>query len=239
MTNRILIADDDRDNRESLADLFEQYNPDCVDNGPAFVRGILSGHYFLGFTDIEMPEGNGLDAVQRIRAAQSGIPVYVMGSLYSQEAEALALGANGFFKKPYEIEQLEQAVQDQVPGEGRVLFADDDPLLPRSFRRIVSSYRPDIVVELAVNGQELVTKARSRRYDLIFSDKNMPELNGDKAIVEIRRFHPTVPIYFMTDDPNVATIAQQIGATGYFSKPNVMEPIEAALTKHIPEPKTE
>jgi two-component system, sensor histidine kinase and response regulator len=78
-----------------------------------------------------------------------------------------------------------------------------------------------------------VRTARNTRYDAIFMDVQLPEMDGLEATAEIRRFDPVVPIiamtaYAMKGDRERCLAA---GMNGYISKPVARGEIAAALER--------
>jgi PAS domain S-box-containing protein len=78
----------------------------------------------------------------------------------------------------------------------RVLLAEDEP----SLRQILTSYlRVDgHAIEAVANGEEALAKYRPDAFDLIITDRAMPEMGGDQLAAELaRQGHPT-PIIMLT-----------------------------------------
>ena len=67
----------------------------------------------------------------------------------------------------------------------RVLVAEDNPVNRLVAERTLSSLGCD--VESAVNGLEALRLVLNQRYDMVFMDCMMPEMDGDTATAEIRR----------------------------------------------------
>ena len=65
-----------------------------------------------------------------------------------------------------------------------VLVVDDDRLCRELSRRFLDG--PNVAIEMAENGREAVEIARGTALDLIFSDIEMPEMNGLEAAQAIR-----------------------------------------------------
>ena len=110
----ILIAEDFDVNWEVISALLEMYgiNTERAENGRICVEKIKSaaeGSYDLIFMDIQMPEMNGLDATENIRALDdpwaSSIPIIAMtADAFSENVtECLNAGMNGHISKPVDI----------------------------------------------------------------------------------------------------------------------------------------
>lgn len=78
----------------------------------------------------------------------------------------------------------------------RVLVVDDHP----GIREIVSAYLAEDHhrVETAENGRDAWEKFRRNPFDLVITDRAMPEINGDLLAAMIKETHPTEPIIMLT-----------------------------------------
>ena len=111
---KILVIDDERAIRNTLKDIleFESYTVDVAENGRIGLEKALSGTYDLIFTDIKMPEMDGIEFLHAYRAGiqQHGeeAPVVVItghGSVDSA-VESLKSGAFDFIQKPLDLNRL-------------------------------------------------------------------------------------------------------------------------------------
>ena len=111
---KILVIDDERAIRNTLKDIleFESYTVDVAENGRIGLEKALSGTYDLIFTDIKMPEMDGIEFLHAYRAGipQQGeeAPVVVItghGSVDSA-VESLKSGAFDFIQKPLDLNRL-------------------------------------------------------------------------------------------------------------------------------------
>jgi two-component system chemotaxis response regulator CheY len=75
----------------------------------------------------------------------------------------------------------------------------------------------------AANGRDGLMQAGGKRYDLIITDLNMPEMDGLTMIRELRKRQDFVgiPILFLTteSDSGIKQQAKAAGATGWITKP--------------------
>ncbi len=103
-----------------------------------------------------------------------------------------------------------------------ILLAEDDEMI----EKITTFYlrRNGHEIDIAKNGYEAVAKFRSKTYDLVLMDIQMPEMDGLQAVKEIRKIeaeylqngHTT--IIAITTNPDKAECLQA-GVDGYAQKP--------------------
>lgn len=112
---KILIIDDERAIRNTLNEIleFEGYTVEVAENGRAGLDRALTGAYDLIFTDIKMPEMDGMEFMAKYRegmAQQNSeeAPVVVITGHGSVDTavEALKGGAFDFIQKPLDLNRL-------------------------------------------------------------------------------------------------------------------------------------
>lgn len=112
---KILIIDDERAIRNTLKEIleFEGYTIDVAENGRQGLDRALMGAYDLIFTDIKMPEMDGMEFLAKYRegmAQQNSeeAPVVVITGHGSVDAavDALKGGAFDFIQKPLDLNRL-------------------------------------------------------------------------------------------------------------------------------------
>lgn len=102
-----------------------------------------------------------------------------------------------------------------------VLTVDDSA----SIRQMVSFTLKSAGYEVteASDGQEGVDKARGKSFDLVFTDQNMPRMDGLTLIKSLRGMpqYKATPILMLTTESGEAMKAQgkSAGATGWLVKP--------------------
>ena len=105
----------------------------------------------------------------------------------------------------------------------KVIVADDDKDFRETqiavLRRFCRNKEIDAEFDEASDGEELVNKVLQSQYDLIFTDNEMPKINGLRAIKELREKGQAIPIY-MISGSDVSEVALGLGATGYIPKNN-------------------
>lgn len=123
----ILIVEDDGD---FVEDLFTMWSPPLpvarASSGREAVEYLRTSAPTLVLLDLNLPhylaeddDGEGLGILSFIRSRSgAGIPVFIITRENSEEtrSQAEALGAQGFFPKPLQISDLEDAVSRFVPA---------------------------------------------------------------------------------------------------------------------------
>jgi signal transduction histidine kinase/ActR/RegA family two-component response regulator len=142
---------------------------------------------------------------------------------------------------PSEAENLSmpQAAATQATIKLRVLVAEDNAinqlLMEENLRELVA------VVEIAENGSEAVQKAKLGKFDLIFMDILMPEMDGYQATRQIRaheRAHGKLrmPIIALSGNamPEDVAEATAAGCDAHLAKPVKREQLIGALKHFFP-----
>ncbi|MFK7826854.1 MAG: ATP-binding protein [Oligoflexales bacterium] len=136
------------------------------------------------------------------------------------------IGSIFYFTFPYK-ESNEAPVWDLDREEGNsvidpsisILVAEDNPIN----RRVVEGYLGNIgcQADYAKNGREAVSMSKSKKYDLILMDCNMPELDGFQATQEIKASGNSPRIIALTASAMVEDKEKclQVGMDGFLSKP--------------------
>ena len=100
----------------------------------------------------------------------------------------------------------------------RILLADDHTMICDSFQKLLEPQYE--VVGSVGDGRSLLKAAVELKPDLVLVDVGMPLLNGLDAGRELKKSMPSVKLIFLTmnPDPDVASEALRIGASGYLLK---------------------
>lgn len=112
---KILIAEDDRDTREGLKEIFssEGYEVMAAGDGARAVELFRTFRPDLVCLDIMMPGKSGYDACRAIRRQDAGVPILFL-SAKSEEIDkvlGLELGGDDYVVKPFGVRELTARVK--------------------------------------------------------------------------------------------------------------------------------
>ena len=116
----ILIVDDTPDNLDLLAAILKRrgYQTCCVDNGIEAIEIAASGWAELILLDIQMPDMDGYEVCQRLKADDQtkDIPVIFISALndFADKKKAFQAGGVDYISKPFEIKEVVIRVTNQV-----------------------------------------------------------------------------------------------------------------------------
>jgi signal transduction histidine kinase len=113
----------------------------------------------------------------------------------------------------------------------RILVVEDEPLV----REVIGVYlnEDSHEVELAENGREGLEKFQAGQFDLVLTDRAMPEMNGDQLAIEIKKLRPEQPIVLLTGFGDLMSGAgeQPAGVDLVVSKPFTLTTLRNAIAK--------
>jgi two-component system response regulator MprA len=107
---KVIIAEDDRAIRESIARLFglEGYDVRAVDDGAAALAAHQAQRADVLLLDVMMPVLDGLSTCRALRAMQDNVPILMLTakSQTSDRVEGLDAGADDYLAKPFAVDEL-------------------------------------------------------------------------------------------------------------------------------------
>lgn len=115
---KILVIDDEKSIRNALTDIleFEKHQVDAVENGLAGLEKMQAETYDVIFSDIKMPQMDGLELLQR--AVEMGVetPIVMISGHGNIETavESIKKGAYDFIEKPIDLNRLLVVVRNAL-----------------------------------------------------------------------------------------------------------------------------
>jgi PAS domain S-box-containing protein len=220
---RAMVVDDNETNRQILREQLEsvEMGVTALSEGPRALKTIAdqqakAAPVQIAIIDLDIPEMDGFEIAQRIRAgkgAMARLPMVALSASMERDAKRCeTVGFNGFLSKPARREKLlqmiarilgEQAadteadlreekihtqysVREDLKQSVRILLAEDN-LVNQKLASLMLT-KAGYRVEVAGNGKIAFDKytADPDGFDLIFMDVQMPEMDGKSATQAIR-----------------------------------------------------
>jgi CheY-like chemotaxis protein len=260
---RVLAVDDDIDTREFFKSLFGAAGVECdvaADGFEACEAVGKRGGYDFYFIDWRMPGMDGIELASWIKERQSNEPhvvVMISATDWSEIKDAaVSAGVNRYLLKPLLSSAIIDCINDCLGskrGDGgagadneggefagkRMLLAEDIEIN----REIVISLLEGtgLLIDCAENGSQALdmVTAEPGRYDVVFMDVQMPQIDGLEATRQIRslngRYFKNLPIVAMTANVFKDDIERCLaaGMDGHIGKPLDIDEVMEMLWKYL------
>jgi len=214
-------------------------------------------HYDIYFVDWKMPGMDGIELSRHINNQYNDRHVIVMISStewITIEDKAKSAGINKYLQKPLFISTIADCINEclgRADGNGEEKETDDfsgyhvllveDVEINREI--VIALLEPTkLKIDCAENGAEAVKIFSENRdkYDMIFMDLQMPEVDGLEATRRIRAIEfkrpVAVPIIAMTANVFKEDIERciEVGMNDHVGKPLDLEEVLSKLRKYLP-----
>ncbi|MEX0936784.1 MAG: sigma-54 dependent transcriptional regulator [Pirellulales bacterium] len=121
---RVLVVDDHQAARESIADVLRHtgHQVECRGSAREALRVLQDDAFDVVVTDLQMPGMSGLEFIQHVQRQRMGVQMVMVTAhaTVASAVEAMRHGAFDYIEKPFDVEQLEQRV-NQALERGRLL----------------------------------------------------------------------------------------------------------------------
>ena len=112
-----------------------------------------------------------------------------------------------------------------------VLAVDDEPPALDDLSRVLQANPRVTRLEVARSAGEALRKIGSGRYDAVFMDVRMPELDGVRLASVLQAFESPPAIVFVSGYETAAVQAFEMGATDYLLKPVSRSRVDDAISR--------
>src|SRR5450756_1919837 len=119
----------------------------------------------------------------------------------------------------------------------KVLVVDDDPVVGKSFNRVLSKDKGYVVIT-AKNAAEALERMREQEYDVVFTDIKMPGMDGVELTERVKAKRPWTPVVIITGYGTTENEvrAKAAGVSDFMRKPLSPERIEESAAHALLEP---
>jgi len=265
---RILTVDDDEIILKYFRAISKKLGVHCdiaISGEDALTLVERVGGYNIYFVDLQMPGMDGIQLSRELKARASSkdsvVILITAGEIKMSPEEAKEAGVDKFLHKPLFPLVIEEAIHESLYGHEmaarsledvyagrRILLAEDVEINREILLTLLEPSRLEI--DCAENGEQAVKMfaAAPTKYDMIFMDIQMPEMDGYEATRRIRAIEAErnsaergnsrkpVPIVAMSANVFREDIEQclEAGMNDHIGKPlnfnTVMEKLSAYLT---------
>ncbi|MCL2752302.1 MAG: response regulator, partial [Firmicutes bacterium] len=259
---RIFVVDDESEIRDFFVKVCTGIGVACqaAASGEEALRLLpAEDNYDVYFIDWKLPGINGVDLARQIQAnktRKSVVTIFSSADWSLIEDDARSAGVNKFLPKPLFPSTVVETINDCMgfikPAEfvkeeqktddfsGHTILLAEDVELNREI--VLTLLEPtELAVECAENGTDALAmfEAAPDKYDMIFMDVQMPEMDGYEATRRIRALGvPTaksIPIIAMTANVFREDVEKCLnaGMNGHIGKPIDIDKMLAVLKTYL------
>ena len=202
--NRVLVVEDDIVAYQALGEHLREagYLPIRARHGKEALEMARSLRPAAVTLDLALPDLSGWEVLKALKAdpLTREVPVVIVSLMDNREL-GLALGADDYFVKPVDRQQLLARLRALAPPRGpgaRLLLVDDDPAVHEMLDGELT--RLGYAVDHALSGTEALAVAAGSRPDAVVLDLMMPDMSGFEVADALREREQTrhVPIVVLT-----------------------------------------
>ncbi len=165
--------------------------------------------------------------------------VYGEGTTFILEIPQKIVDSRSLSEVPKETDSKAEEIKLFVAEDYRVLVVDDNLVNRKVARGFLKPYR--FIIDEAESGQKAIDCVRQTKYDMIFMDHMMPEMDGIEAVRLIRSEcgeNGTAPVIIALTANAMEGVREmflQNGFEGFITKPLDKKVLNEALLRWIPE----
>ena len=184
--------------------------------------------------------GLGLDISRRFAELMGGSlkceSVYGEGSEFTLAITQKIVDGTpiGAFKEHDDTTTKGPYVPKFIAPDADILVVDDNPMNLNVMKGLLKATK--VFVTTASSGAECLEKIEESKYNVVFLDHMMPEMDGVETLSRIREIAPDLPVYALTANTGVGEdFYTSKGFNGYLTKPVDSRALEEVIMKHLPE----
>lgn len=232
-TLRVLVVDDDRGMSITLTAILtiKGYQAENASSGLDALQRVLESRYDCVFSDIRMPDINGVSLCRAIKMKHPDLPVVLM-TAYSADAmidEGMREGAVAVLTKPLDIDRI-LGFLSLARRQPEAVIVDDDRDFCETLSRLLDSQGFEVT---EVTNPDELTDALGPNGKVLLLDMKLAGTDGAEVLRRVQRPYPRLPVILVTgyrDEMAPAIrVALEIGARRCLYKPFRPEELLKAL----------
>ena len=112
-----------------------------------------------------------------------------------------------------------------------ILIADDHTIVRKGIKQIIMEEFIEAVIEEVADGNEMLHKIRSEKFDIVISDISMPGRSGLESLKQVKEEFPKLPVLILSmhSEDQYAIRVLKAGASGYLTKDSAPEELVKAI----------
>ncbi|MCF0063169.1 response regulator [Dyadobacter chenwenxiniae] len=255
----VLLVDDNSTNLRILKSQMEEWKlvPSLASSGEQALKILESGSKFnLVITDQQMPEMDGIDLASNIKRKYPSLPIFLLSSVGDDTGRNRKDLFAAVLTKPVRHHDLGRMIQMELKPQREPIMLENERLSPVLSTDFAALYPLHILMAednlvneklfanilkklgyaplISRDGKEAFDMVMAERFDAVFMDVQMPEMDGFEATRLIREkavdqpFIVAMTANAMREDQEACI---QAGMDHYISKPLRIEEVKNALSK--------
>jgi PAS domain S-box-containing protein len=221
----VLVVEDDANLRTGLRRILEAEGYQVLEAADGPEAGEVStrhvGPIQVLLSDLELPRGDGRDALSRVRISRPDISaVFLSGR--QDRSRALPSGSE-FIQKPFATSErlavLTRVISNAPSNGGRlavskpvVLIVDDDDDLREAFARVIEEC--DFLALRAKSGLHALQMLEHRHVDVVVCDQFMPGMDGVQLLELVRDRYTHCTRVLFTAHPSSDVVLRAVNRGG-------------------------
>jgi DNA-binding response OmpR family regulator len=252
----ILVVDDEQLICDLMRSVFSAHGHEVLmaSNGREGLELFKKHRPRFTLLDLWMPEMDGVQVLQQIRAIDPQAPVIMLTGrgTDSLEIQARGLGVTDFLRKTIPLETLVKMVDRGMQRSGKaaqapptavamedsssngsdavsVLVVDDEPQIRDMLRKFLSAR--NYQVRVAADGQQALALVDQKSPDIIVLDVKMPGMNGIEVLKRLRAKNYAGGVIVLTSSRDETLLQEglELGSVDVLGKPVDLERLELTI----------
>jgi len=251
---KFLIIDDNEIDREYLYNLLNSWGIEALK-----AKDGLEAYDILKSKDIDyilvdwmMPRLDGLELLQKLQDENIKVPHILMITAHNknkllERAKENNIDINKVLEKPYTPSSLYNVLFDNVKDLFNSSDESDIKLIKKQKALLVEDNETNQIVaskmlenmgfevDIANDGLQAVDMAKDYKYDIVFMDLQMPNMDGFEATQKIREFDNETPIIALSAAvmEKDKELTSKVGMNDHLAKPIVKEQLQNTISKYL------